>query len=147
MGTTNLHIEEEYKELIKSIMKSEGFAGSPYKDILGFLTFGYGSKFPISPKEGQMILEHRLLRKIAELRYKKPMVKDLPKPIKEVLFEMCYQLGVNGVLKFKNMFKAIEDKNYDMMIIQMKDSKWNKQTPNRVKKLTKKVRKYINDNR
>jgi len=142
-----MNLKDKYPELINSIKENEGFAGSPYNDSLGFLTFGYGSKFPISPKEGQMILEHRLLRKIAELRYKKPMVKDLPKPIKEVLFEMCYQLGVNGVLQFKNMFKAIEDKNYDMMIIQMRNSRWNEQTPNRVRKLTKKVRKYINDNR
>ena len=146
MGTTNLHIEEEYPELINSIKENEGFAGSPYNDSLGIPTIGYGTKLPISTKEGELLLNNRLARKIAKLHYSEPVVDKLPEPIRVVLYEMAYQLGVSGVLKFKNMFEALKDRDYIRMIAEMKNSKWYHQTPNRVNKLIDKIESFMNDN-
>jgi lysozyme len=51
---------------------------------------------------------------------------------KEIIIEMVFQLGETGVSKFKNMIKALEDgPDYQTAAIEMLDSKWAKQTPQR----------------
>ena len=37
---------------------------------------------------------------------------------------MCYQMGVSGVSKFKNMLNACKEHNWKEMANQMEDSKW-----------------------
>ncbi|HIE41556.1 MAG TPA: hypothetical protein EYP80_02725 [Candidatus Aenigmarchaeota archaeon] len=125
--------------LVGSIKENEGFMGMPYKDSLGKLTIGYGTLLPINEEEGELLLKYRLDKAIKELQIKKPYVKELPEPIQEVLYEMVYQLGVSKLMKFKRMWKAIEDRDWDKMIKEMRDSKWYKQTPNRVDKLIGKI--------
>ena len=46
---------------------------------------------------------------------------------------MVFQLGKTGVSKFKNMWKALSEKNYIGASYEMLDSRWAKQTPNRAK--------------
>jgi len=48
---------------------------------------------------------------------------------------MCFQLGQTGVSKFKNMWKCLQEANFVGASYEMLDSRWNKQTPNRCKKL------------
>ena len=55
---------------------------------------------------------------------------------KEVLCEMIYQMGFSGVSKFKNMIKALQNRDYKLASIEMLDSRWAKQTPNRAKELS-----------
>ena len=51
---------------------------------------------------------------------------------KEIIIEMVFQLGETGVSKFKNMLKALkEGPDYQTAAIEMLDSRWAKQTPNR----------------
>ena len=63
------------------------------------------------------------------------MCKDLTitDDAKSIICEMIYQLGGNGVSKFKNMWKALREDppNYFEAHVQMLDSRWYKQTPNR----------------
>jgi len=127
-------------ELIKSIKEHEGFKGTCYKDSLGIDTIGYGTKLPITKDEGEMLLKHRLGAMIYELQLNKPFINKLDPVIKNVLYEMVYQLGVGSLLKFKRMWKAIENNDTEGMIREMRDSKWYKQTPNRVEKLINKLR-------
>jgi len=125
--------------LIESIKENEGFEGMPYKDTRGFLTIGYGTKLPITEKEASMLLENRLNNIKQELLNNKPFVTELPEFIQEVLFEMGYQLGVPKQLLFIKMWKAIENRDWDGMIKEMIDSKWYRETPNRVKNLIKRI--------
>jgi lysozyme len=62
-------------------------------------------------------------------------IEDLPETAQHVLSEMCFQLGQSGVSKFKNMWKALQEANFIGASYEMLDSRWNKQTPNRCKKL------------
>ena len=50
---------------------------------------------------------------------------------------MVFQLGKNGVSKFKNMWKALSELNYVGASYEMLDSRWAKQTPNRAKAMAK----------
>ena len=129
-----------FKELVESIKANEGFRGEPYKDSMGYLTIGYGCKLPLSQEEAHYILVMRLNQTMYELQTKKPFITILPDNIQEVLYEMAYQLGVNGCLEFKQMWVAVQKLDYETMVKEMKNSKWYKETPERVEKLIKKVK-------
>ena len=45
-------------------------------------------------------------------------------------------MGFSGVSKFKNMIKALQNRTYKLASIEMLDSRWAKQTPNRAKELS-----------
>ncbi len=127
-------------ELINSIKEHEGFVSDVYKDSLGFDTVGYGTKMPLSKTEAELILKHRLNEKIESIIEKKPIILTLPQDKQFVLFEMAYQLGTCGLLKFKKMWKAIEEKDYTEASVEMLDSRWANQTPSRAKELSKRMR-------
>jgi lysozyme len=67
---------------------------------------------------------------------------DLPQAIGEVLVNMCFQLGKNGVSKFKNMFRCMKEGDWQGAAFQMKDSRWHKQTTNRCEELASIVANY-----
>ena len=67
---------------------------------------------------------------------------DLDDLAKETIIEMVFQLGETGVAKFKNMWKALEEKppSYSVAATEMLDSRWAKQTPNRAKEMSDHMR-------
>lgn len=115
------------KELIENIKQSEGFRGVVYKDTLGFDTIGFGTKLPISEDEAALILEYRLKQKIKELEAREPFINKLPLEKQEIIAEMCYQMGVSSVLRFKKMWEALKRFDYEAASEQMLDSAWAKQ--------------------
>jgi lysozyme len=64
----------------------------------------------------------------------------MPPAIQDVLMEMCYQLGVTGVSKFKKTVAYLQNKEFKNASIEMLDSRWAKQTPNRAKELSNRVK-------
>lgn len=115
------------KELIENIKQSEGFRGVVYKDTLGFDTIGFGTKLPISEDEAALILEYRLKQKIKELEAREPFINKLPLEKQEIIAEMCYQMGVSSVLRFKKMWEALKRFDYKAASEQMLDSSWARQ--------------------
>lgn len=132
-------------ELIELTKQHEGFKDMPYKDTRGFWTIGYGTKLPISEKEAEMLLMNRLSEAIIELVDRKPFILKYPPKIKQVLYEMAYQLGVSKLMEFKRMWKAVENRDWESMIKEMYDSRWYRQTPNRVEDLVKLVKEVIEE--
>ena len=128
------------KNLIENIKESEGFVEHLYNDSLGIPTIGFG--FAIK----DLILDEDIAEQILVRKVKK-LVDRVDKKfdwfnladdrVKEVIVEMCYQLGLAGFSKFKKTISYIEKKNYYEASKEMLDSKWAKQTPNRAKKLSK----------
>lgn len=125
--------------LIEQIKEDEGFRGESYLDSLDIPTIGFGTRLPLTEAEAELILQFRLNQKISHLIEVKPIILTLTQDRQEVLFNMVYQMGVNGVLKFKKMWKAIEAGDYATASAEMLDSRWHKQTPNRAEKLAKKM--------
>ena len=131
------------KDLLESIKHHEGFVEHVYDDSLGIPTIGYG--FAIK----DLILEEDLcdeilLRKLhilgRSVMGKFPFFDSLPSECKSVLMEMCYQLGVRGVSKFKKALKAMDDGDWEKAADEMLDSKWAKQTPRRAKEMSDIIR-------
>ena len=125
--------------LIESIKKNEGYVKVVYKDSLGIDTIGYG--FAIKDLElDEDICDEILLKKLKDLDKKvnKKFVwfVYMPPNIKDVVMEMCYQLGVTGFSKFRKTIAFLQDKQWQEASVEMLDSLWAKQTPNRAKSLS-----------
>ena len=60
---------------------------------------------------------------------------DLPQEVQHILVNMCFQLGQRGLSNFKQMGKAIEDADWEKASVEMMDSRWASQTPQRAERL------------
>ena len=129
--------------LIDSIKEHEGYVGIVYKDSLGIDTIGYG--FAIKDLEldkdvCDIILERKLHNLEDSVNLKFSWFIYMPQEIKDVVMEMCYQLGVNGFSKFKKTVSYLQDRQFEEASVEMLDSLWAKQTPNRAKELSNRVK-------
>ena len=126
-------------QLIENIKIEEGFSGVVYQDHLGFDTIGYGCKMPLTQDEAELILQYRLGRTINAVNSSLYYL-DIKSEAWDILYEMAYQLGVGGLLKFKGMIGALKEQNYIQASVEMLDSKWHSQTPNRANRLANRMK-------
>ena len=129
--------------LIDSIKKHEGYVGIVYKDSLGIDTIGYG--FAIKDLEldkdiCDIILERKLHALTDRINNKFKWYMYMPPEIKDIVVEMCYQMGVYGFSCFKKTIAYLQDKKFKEASVEMLDSRWAEQTPNRAKELSNRVR-------
>ena len=127
------------EELMKAVKLSEGYKPTVYKDTLQIDTIGYGFAIKdlyLDEEVCDIILEQKLKKLIKSADKKFEFLKYMPQEGKDVVYEMCYQLGINGVSKFKKTLAYMQDKKYDKAAVEMLDSLWAKQTPNRAIKLS-----------
>ena len=128
------------KNLIENIKESEGFVKHVYDDSRGIPTIGYGfaiKDLDLDEDIASEILSRKVSRLINKVDGKFDWFNEANDEIKEVVVEMCYQLGLGGFSKFKKTISYFANKDYKEASIEMLDSKWAKQTPNRANKLSK----------
>ena len=131
------------QDLLESIKKHEGFVEHVYDDSLGIPTIGYG--FAIKDLVlDEDIAEDILIRKLERLKRNANSrfrwLEDMPVVVQEVILNMCYQLGVTGVSKFRKAISALQEGEWDEAANEMLDSLWARQTPNRATELSNIVR-------
>ncbi len=134
--------------LIDNIKESEGFRSQVYQCTAGHDTIGFG--FKVSDLELDMdmaeeILVRKLEKLIRRVKNRFSWVNESPFEIQDVIYEMCYQMGVSGFSKFKKTIKYLADKNYDKASKEMLDSRWARQTPNRAIRLSNIVKAQSNE--
>ena len=140
------HNLEELKERIKT---HEGFVNYVYKDTLGKRTVGYGHLCTDDEKwiDGECY-GHDYLNDVFEIDFNEAvnqaekLIGDtiIKNKAAEIIVEMVFQLGMGGVSKFKKMWSALENQNYEEAANQMLDSKWATQTKNRAESLAEIMR-------
>ena len=133
--------------LKKRIKDHEGFIAKPYLDSLGKATIGYGHLITDEDnfENGKEYSKNELLKLFDKDFAKAEMgadqlvghIQELHIEAKNIVTEMVFQLGTQGVRNFKNMISALEDRDYSRASAEMLDSKWNAQTPNRCQNLAK----------
>ena len=129
--------------LIKQIKEHEGFRSTVYQCTEGYDTIGYG--FAIKDlKLDEDIAELILIRKLGELQERISHTFgwffNANETVKEVVTNMCYQLGISGFSKFKKTIYLLETEQYEEASVEMLASLWAKQTPNRAKELSEEIR-------
>ncbi len=127
-----------------SVKQHEGYRNKVYLDTLGKRTVGVGHLCVEDFWEDDKEYDEKFLLEILEKDLGQAIIGarelmmendciDINEKAEEILIEMVFQLGKNGVSKFRNMWKALAEKNYIGASYEMLDSKWAKQTPNRAK--------------
>tara|TARA_R100001530_G_C4282093_1_gene145832 strand:- start:411 stop:833 length:423 start_codon:yes stop_codon:yes gene_type:complete len=134
------------KDLLESIKKHEGFVEHVYDDSLDIPTIGYG--FAIKDLVlDEDIAEEILIRKLEKLKRNAnarfQWLEDMPQEIQAVVLNMCYQLGVTGVSKFRKAISALQEGEWHEAADEMLDSLWARQTPNRATELSDIVRNQV----
>ena len=146
------------KELIESVKQGEGFRNRVYKCTGGFDTCGYGYNLEANPllldkavieaiyakgitKQAASDLLTRCLRAIElKIPNELPWFSDLDPVRRDVLSNMAYNLGINGLLGFRNTLGYIKIGQYEKASQGMLHSKWAKQVKGRAKKLSEQMR-------
>ena len=129
----------EFKTKAKEMIKlHEGLAAKPYKCPSGKLTIGFGRNLDdlgISRDEADMLLNNDIERVVKELEWNLYFFEQLPDTWKRVLIDMCFNLGISRLLQFHRMLNAMSDGDAQAVVIEMRDSKWYRQVPNRANTL------------
>lgn len=117
-------------------MDSEGFSPSIYTDKTEHPTIGYGYNLSVYSYEGKRITKaYGLLTDILKENYKALLsygwYKNLDAMRRMVILDLSYNLGLNGLLKFKQSIKAIEDKNYALAVERLQKSPYFNQVKKR----------------
>ena len=139
--------------LEKRIMDHEGFRKKIYADSLGKKTIGYGHLITENDnfeedieytKADLLDLFHKDLEKAREgANQLVGHIAELHIEAKNVIIEMVYQLGTQGTRNFKKLISALEEKDYFEAHVQMLDSRWAKQTPQRCVELSEIMKKCV----
>ena len=134
-----------YDKLIESVKKHEGFRDVVYRDTLNKRTVGFGHLCVEDLWEHGKKYDKVYLEKILEddLAYAIHQGEGMCKALKIsdnakfLIIEMIFQLGSAGVQKLRKMWSALAEAppNYKEASVQMLDSRWAKQTPNRAKEM------------
>jgi len=143
--------------LREEIAADEGCKMEIYLDHLGLPTMGIGHLLTQDDPEynqpvGTVITEERVRQLFAldiavtieDCRIIYPDFEDLPEEAQLVIANMCFQLGRPRLSKFRKMKAAIDERRWNDAADEMVDSRWHDQTPNRAKRLVKRIRDLAN---
>lgn len=137
------------ESLTNQLRRDEGEVLHAYQDHLGYWTIGIGILIDkrkgggITKEESEYLFNNRLESKKKELLEKLPWFTKLDEARQGVLLNMSFQMGVEGLLKFKNTLKMIQDGDYEGAAKGMMNSLWARQTPARASRLAEQMRTGI----
>ena len=131
---------------IEQIKRHEGLVLHAYEDSLGYLTIGYGRLIDrakhggISEAEAEYLLQNDVSIVLSALHRNIPFFDSLCVARQAVLVNMAFQMGIQGVQKFKKTLSLVEMGDYDGAADGMLKSLWAKQTPNRAAEMAEQMR-------
>tara|TARA_X000001316_G_C912337_1_gene27389 strand:+ start:85 stop:573 length:489 start_codon:yes stop_codon:yes gene_type:complete len=147
------------EHLIEKLIQHEGLKLQVYQDTLGIDTIGIGRnlqdrgisdgeledmdipnieyvyKNGITEVDAMILAENDIIIVEDELVRAHSCVEDLDSVRQLVLVDMAFNMGVPRLCKFKKMWAAIHESDFDNASAEMLDSLWATQVGNRARKL------------
>ena len=133
------------EKLAAQLDRDEGYDRSAYQDSQGFWTIGRGHLVDKRKNAGladavielqfELDVNEKLMGVLEEL----PWAAQLDEARLGALVNMAFQLGVEGLLKFKNMLLHLQHKRYQEAFLEALDSDWHRQTPLRAERIAKQL--------
>jgi len=123
--------------LLDQIKRHEGFRPRPYRCPAGKLSIGYGLNLDagISERLASKILEWQIADLRTGLSQMVPFWHKLAPHRQDVLINMAYNLGMQGLFGFRRLLEAAERGNVAGVCAEMRDSKWARQVGARADEL------------
>jgi lysozyme len=129
----------EAKQKLKNLLiKHEELKQFPYVDTTGHLTIGIGRNLTtrgISVNESLYLCDDDIIYFTDKLSQYVTFFNDLSDNRKICLVDMCFNLGVQGLLGFRKMFDALEKQDYETAANEILFSKAAEQCPARYSQL------------
>ena len=128
------------------LIRDEGEKLIAYQDHLGYWTIGVGRLIDgrkgggISKTESRYLLSNDISTREEALKRIIPWTANLSPARFGVLLNMSFQMGVDGLLGFKNTLAMVRQGQYTQASLGMLNSLWAKQTPERAKRLADQMR-------
>ena len=134
------------EELTRQLRGDEGEKLYAYLDTLGFSTIGVGRLIDqrkgggITAEESAYLLANDIAAKTKELTARLPWLYLLDPVRQGALVNMAFQLGVEGLLGFRNSLELMRTGQYREAADNFLKSKWAQQTPKRARRVTEQIR-------
>lgn len=143
----------DMKKLREEIEADEGVIKKIYLDHLGLATFGIGHLIRDTDPEKGLPVDTA----ISEARVEEAFLQDMlsvesdcvrlfaefrqyPEEVQRVIANMMFNLGSTRLNKFNNFKAAIRKGDWKQAAVEMKDSAWYRQVPNRAERLCERMR-------
>lgn len=127
--------------IVEDLVRDEGEVLHAYQDSMGYLTIGVGRLIDrrrgggITQAESRMLLKNDLERFAVGLDAHIPWWRTLSTNRQRVLLNMAFNLGVSGLLTFRNTLAAVRSGDYEKAAEGMLRSKWATQVGERARRL------------
>jgi lysozyme len=144
---------DKLKEEIKT---DEGVIYEVYLDHLGYKTCGVGhlcratdpeNKLevgdPVSVERVDILFAEDLETTIDECKLLYNNFDDLPEEVQRIIANMMFNMGRPRLSRFHKMKKAVDNGDWTEASVQMKDSLWARQVPNRADRLVQRMKDII----
>ena len=114
-------------DIYEQLTRDEEKRNRPYRDSVGKLTIGVGHNLddkPISDRAVRVILEDDVADARNDLYLHLPWTKALSEPRQAALLNMCFNMGIFGLLTFKKALAAIQAEAWDVAAAEILHSKY-----------------------
>lgn len=133
------------EQITKQLRRDEGVEKSAYQDSLGYWTIGVGRL--IDKRKGGRLRDNEIdfllsndIDEVEEaLEARISFYKSLDEARRGVLLNMAFNLGIDGLLAFKNTLSLVGAGKYKEASVEMLKSKWASQVGDRAKRLSKQM--------
>jgi lysozyme len=135
------------RDILDWLKSNEGFRAYPYHCPAGYLTIGYGRNIEqrgITNEEAEYLLRQDILLCRQEMEAF-PWYYGQPPSVRDALVNMCYNLGLPTLLKFKRMLTALEAHDYHTAAEEALNSRWAKQVGKRAREVADMIRSAAPD--
>lgn len=133
----------DLNKLQKELSLEEGKNLKMYLDSLKIPTIGIGHNLrdkPISERACQVIFEDDVAEVIAHLDQHLPWWREQDDVRQNALIDLCFNLGIDSLLGFKNTLKAWQEKRYEDAYNGLGASLWATQVGKRAQRIQQMVR-------
>jgi len=127
----------------KQLTVHEGRKSFPYQDTVGKVTIGVGWNLTDNGLPDSIIddlLDLSIGKAELDLDETFPWWRDLDEVRQRVLLDMCFNMGINKLAKFKRTLGAIRQQKWNEAAEFMLDSLWATQVGKRAKRLAHMMR-------
>jgi len=131
------------QRVAEQLLVDEGLRLKPYRCTAGRLTNGVGRNLEdrgITESEALLLLNNDIEDFWGQLGVRLPWLGMAPEAVQEALLNMAFNLGVNGLLGFKETLALMKTEQYAQAAAAMLASKWARQVGARAERLAGQVR-------
>ena len=127
--------------LTSQLIRDEGVRRTAYLDSRGNCTFGVGHKgsTPLTQAAINRILGDDIASHASDVMAALPWTTALSPNRFNVLVNICFNLGIGGLLEFNAMLTALQNDDYAAAAEAMQHSKWADQVGERAERLAKQI--------